>query len=210
MLPEFVRPSQRVVQLYVPVGIPLITPVLVMVIVFPATDAVMGAWPPVRVTLKVTEPLFELTEVFMAVMAGSGSGGEYGCAGAGRSAGSGWVSGGMGAGGAGAAGACSTVVVGASGSSAVGVGVGAGVVDGISEGSKRVLGLGDSGVDISGVLVGYGSDLTGLICRAMVATVTAMMLARMTLIRATLLRRCVFLVTFSTSLVVPSGWICRW
>ena len=114
MLPEFVRPSQLVVQLYVPVGIPLITPVLVMVIVFPATDAVMGAWPPVRVTLKVTAPLLELTEVFMAVMAGSGSGDEYGCAGAGGSAGSGWVSGGMGAGGAGAAGGCSTVVVGAS------------------------------------------------------------------------------------------------
>ena len=81
---------------------------------------------------------------------------------------------------------------------------------GVVEGSTRVLGLGDSGVDISGVLVGYGSDLTGLICRARVATVTAMMLATMTLIRAMMVRRCVFLFTFSTSLVVPSGWIRRW
>lgn len=45
-----------------------------MVMDFPATEAVIGALPPVRLTVNVTLPADEYTDVRIAVIPGAGAG----------------------------------------------------------------------------------------------------------------------------------------
>lgn len=126
MVPELVKPSQLVCQVWVPVGSPVIEPLELKVMDLPPTDAVTGALPPVSVTLNVTVPREDETDVCIELIPAAGAGGA-GAAGAGA-AGAGAAGGGAGAWGGSATGLTSSM---STGSLMVGLGsdpAGAGVV----------------------------------------------------------------------------------
>lgn len=121
MVPELVKPSQLVCQVWVPVGSPVIEPLELKVMDLPPTDAVTGALPPVSVTLNVTVPREDETDVCIELIPAAGAGG----AGAG---GAGAAGGGAGAWGGSATGLASSM---STGSLMVGLGsdpAGAGVM----------------------------------------------------------------------------------
>ena len=126
MLPELVKPSQLVCQAWVPVGSPVIEPLELKVMDLPPTDAVTGALPPVSVTLNVTVPREDETDVCIELIPAAGAGGA-GAGGAGAG-GAGAAGGGAGAWGGSATGLASSM---STGSLMVGLGsdpAGAGVM----------------------------------------------------------------------------------
>lgn len=121
MVPELVKPSQLVCQVWVPVGSPVIEPLELKVMDLPPTDAVTGACPPTSVTLNVTVPREDETDVCIELIPAAGAG-AAGAGGAGAG-GAGAAGGGAGAWGGSATGLASSM---STGSLMVGIGDGVG------------------------------------------------------------------------------------